>query len=264
MNKLILILSFWLLAFGVQGQSNFFWSHTYVESGNVPCTEGYGLLYNWYVVSDARKISSSDDWIVPSYNPHMQTLANNLGALGNYSTNTVGGKLKETGTTYWDDPNVGATNEVSFNGRGAGYRSYNVGDFSNFTFYLWFWTSTTGAGTSAYGWLRSSNTVFNITQGVNVKNGNSIRLLYTGAGTPTTYTGNDGKIYDVVVIDTQRWINMNLRETRFRNGDIIPFHGADNDSTFTNAEWVALTTAGVCAYGNDVANVGCNFTFPTE
>lgn len=44
--------------------------------------------------------------------------------------------------------------------------------------------------------------------------------------------------------------------------DIIPWHGATPASYFTDVEWAALTTAGVCAYGNDVNNVATGFTFP--
>lgn len=98
----------------------------------------------------------------------------------------------------------------------------------------------------------------------NKKLGNAVRLIYTGAGTPTEYVGNDLKVYPVVEIDGKFYTAQNLAETLFRNNDIIPFHGTDNSSNFTNAEWGALTTAGCCAYNNDVANVGSGFTFPTS
>jgi uncharacterized protein (TIGR02145 family) len=40
----------------------------------------------------------------------------------------AGAKLKETGVTYWLNPNV-ATNESGFSGLGSGYRNYSNGVF---------------------------------------------------------------------------------------------------------------------------------------
>ncbi len=40
----------------------------------------------------------------------------------------VGGKMKETGTLYWDPPNLGATNESGFSARPSSYR-YTYGAF---------------------------------------------------------------------------------------------------------------------------------------
>jgi len=83
------------------------------------------------------------------------------------------------------------------------------------------------------------------------KDGFGIRLLYTGAGTPTSYAGNDGKIYNVVLIGTQYWIAANLAETKYRNGDWIT--GFD-DGTYTpisNANWAALTTEAMCYYSDN-------------
>jgi hypothetical protein len=43
--------------------------------------------------------------------------------------NSAGGKLKETGTSHWLDPNIGATNESGFTALPGGQRD-NQGIFS--------------------------------------------------------------------------------------------------------------------------------------
>ena len=262
MKRSIIIFFLLFSLLSCRGQDFIEW----VQSGAAtPCTEGYSLSYNSYAITDSRLISSSSDWVVPTLGNY-QALANTLGASNNYTSNTISGKLKETGFTYWDSPNSGATNESGFNGKGTFERDGTAGTFSVLKRGLKLWTrspvSTTGFYTAAM--VYNNTTFICASQFQYHPHGLSIRLLYTGAGTPTSYTGNDGRAYRIVLIGTQYWLADNLRETKFRNGDIIPYHGADNTSNFTNAEWAALTTAGVCAYNNDVANVGCDFTFPTE
>ena len=231
---------------------NFFWSHT--GTNTTPCIDGYGLLYNYYAATDTRKISSSDDWVVPINASIYSVVFNYLGG-----TSVAGGKLKEIGYNYWDSPNTSATNESGFNGRGSGYRLNTTGAFLGLKQYGYGWTSDIVPRGAFWGIYNKATCG---SGGLNTKIGVSIRLIYVGSGTPTSYTGNDGKVYRVVKIGTQYWIADNLQETKFRNGDIIPWYGTNKANYFTNAEWVALTTAGCCAYNNNVANVGCNFQFP--
>jgi len=236
---------------------NFFWSHT---GGAVPCTEGYGLLYNWYAATDTRKISSSDDWSIPS-STQLNDLVTYLGG-----SSVAGGKLKETGYVYWDSPNTGATNEVGFSARGTGARSAG-GTWGSIRINVHYWGSIYNA---SFAWflLTAYNTEASTVNITGKKAGYAIRLVKSAVGvtdgTVVGYTGNDGGVYYAIAINELYWTKQNLRETKLRNGDIIPFHGADNDSTFTDVEWAALTTAGVCAHGNNLSNVGCDFTFPTE
>ena len=77
----------------------------------------YGLLYNWFTVTDSRNIAPAG-WHVPT-NDEWETLTTFLGGAG------AGGQMKETGTTHWLSPNTGATNESGFSGTPAGARSHD-------------------------------------------------------------------------------------------------------------------------------------------
>lgn len=74
----------------------------------------YGCLYNWYAISDSRNIAPVG-WHVPT-NDELKTLLEYLG-------NGAGGKLKEVGTTHWNTPNTGATNETGFTAIPTGSRN---------------------------------------------------------------------------------------------------------------------------------------------
>ena len=92
----------------------------------------YGKLYNSQAVRDTRglapegwHVATRDDWT---------TLITTAGGLP-----VAGGKLKETGTTHWDTPNEGATDEYGFKALPGGYASgssYYLGKYAGF------WTST--------------------------------------------------------------------------------------------------------------------------
>ena len=67
--------------------------------------------------------------------------ANQNSSLDPRMTGSVGGKIKEEGTTHWDDPNTGATNISGFTAVGGGYR-YNYGNFRQRERSGAYWTST--------------------------------------------------------------------------------------------------------------------------
>ena len=52
-----------------------------------------------------------------------------------------GGKLKETGTSHWESPNTGATNETGFTALPGG-GIFFIGDFSYIGYYGYWWTAT--------------------------------------------------------------------------------------------------------------------------
>lgn len=86
--------------------------------------ETYGLLYNWYAVdpaSNGNRNICPDGWHVPSHSEWL-TMVNHLGG-----SNVAGGKLKESGTLYWNAPNTGATNETGFSALPSGVRNPDGG-----------------------------------------------------------------------------------------------------------------------------------------
>jgi uncharacterized protein (TIGR02145 family) len=82
----------------------------------------YGRLYTWWAVSD---LLCPVGWHVSTHE-EVITLRNFLGG-----ENVAGGKLKESGTTHWNSPNTGATNETGFKALPGGYR-HDYGTFEQF------------------------------------------------------------------------------------------------------------------------------------
>jgi uncharacterized protein (TIGR02145 family) len=85
----------------------------------------YGALYNWYTVKTGKLCPSG--WHVPS-NEEWITLRTYLGGEA-----IAGGKLKESGTSHWQSPNTGATNESGFTALpGGGRRNVGSGNEGKF------------------------------------------------------------------------------------------------------------------------------------
>jgi len=92
----------------------------------------YGVLYNWTAAMNSAASSTANPsgvqgicptgWHLPSHLEWTQ-LTDYLGG-----EEVAGGKLKETGTSHWDDPNTGATNETGFTALPGGFRG-QYGDF---------------------------------------------------------------------------------------------------------------------------------------
>lgn len=210
----------------------------------------YGYLYNWFAITDVRYICASG-WHIPTHAEYI-TLGTYIGGT------TYGGTLKETGLTYWDDPNTDATNSNKFNARGGGYRSAAA---TPALFYylkamgLW-WTSTVAVNPddAQLVLLFFDSGAFNYALGNNhtKKSGLPVRLLKDSTtlahGRTGIYVGNDGKIYPTICIGTQEFTSYNLCETKYRNNDDI--------TTVTDGtDWYNLTTEAKCAYNNDLNNI---------
>lgn len=212
-------------------------------------TVKYGYLYNWYVVDDARNIANTG-WSVPT-KVMQKTLSDFLG--GN---SVAGGELKETGTTYFDSPNTGATNSSNFNGRGSGERVNTTGIFEGLKLGTSYWAKESVGSGGAIGVLDYTTTIFEAYDGTstfskNKKYGGPIRLIKDTTtlsdGETGTYIGNDGKVYRTICIGTQEWVADNLVETKYRNSDAIP-------EVTDNATWIGLSTGARCSYDNDESN----------
>jgi len=134
----------------------------------------YGKLYNWYAAKlfDLDMVASGFGWRVPT-SAQITTLANALG-----SASVAGGKLKMTGTDYWNTPNTGATNESGFTFLAAGNRT-SLGAFATnlSTGYILTRDSATATTTPIYFIF---NTSFNLqTANLDKLRGFSLRLIKT-------------------------------------------------------------------------------------
>ncbi len=109
----------------------------------------YGKLYNWYAVNDSRGLAP-EGWHIPT-DEEWTILTDYLGG-----EEVAGGKMKTTGTTYWNSPNEGATNESGFSALPGGYRR-DSGSFSFIRFIAFFWSATEFDNISAWNRFLNSN-----------------------------------------------------------------------------------------------------------
>jgi uncharacterized protein (TIGR02145 family) len=171
----------------------------------------YGRLYNWHAVNDSRGVTPAG-WHVPS-DAEWQTLVDYLGG-----STVAGGKMKETGTTHWCDPNT-ATNESGFSALPGGYR-FTDGPYYVIGCYAGFWSSTESAGGRARG------------RSLNHSGYDDIEVYRFDGSKPAgfsircvkdpTVTDIDGNVYETVTIGSQVWMAENLKVTHYRNGEAIP------------------------------------------
>jgi uncharacterized protein (TIGR02145 family) len=129
----------------------------------------YGALYNWWAVGWRRLCPVN--WHVP-LNEEWDVLIEFLGG-----ATVAGGKMKVTGTDFWDSPNYGATNESGFTALPGGWRSHTDGTFMSIGGAGYWWSSTSDTETDAWGY-HMYNWNGEINRNVLVKtNGFSIRCI---------------------------------------------------------------------------------------
>jgi uncharacterized protein (TIGR02145 family) len=230
---------------------------------------GYGYLYNWFAVDDARGLANPDggtglttpnEWRVPS-----QTDWNTLTTFAGGSSVT-GGKLKSTlastGYPYYGWANNGeGTDDYNFGGLPGGSRDV-IGNFTSIGSNAFFWTSTVISSNSSRGvglnFFNSDivNFVSDSANGLSVRlvrEATASELLLTDGDTSDTssldpYTGNDGTVYVTVKIGTQIWLAQNLRETLYNNSDPIFNAAFLPGGDFSNSTWEAKGIAGEGAW----------------
>lgn len=103
----------------------------------------YGKLYNFYAVKDPRGLAPVG-YHIPT-ETERNSLINSFGG-----QLKAGGALKGVGTTYWNSPNTGATNESGFNALPGGTRTSYNGKFQEMKRAGYFWTSTSKYSTAAF------------------------------------------------------------------------------------------------------------------
>ena len=209
----------------------------------------YGLLYNWYAVSDARGIAPVG-WHVATDADFVTLIA--YGGTGYWN---IGGKLKETGINHWNTPNTGATNEFGFTLLPAGYRQlkYNDGGFYDLGSAGYIGTSSLIYGCEIRYYTTYQETyLWQSSNESEPKRGGFPRRFVRD----NTIGYIDGEIiqdydqnqYHTIRIGTQVWAVENVAVTHYNNGDVIP-------EVIDNATWISLSTGALCAYNNDWSEV---------
>lgn len=137
-------------------------------------TSAYGLLYNWFALTDARKISPPG-WHVPT-DAEWNSLANYLGGKA-----VAGGKMKSPGTLeqgsgLWFAPNTGATNSSGFGALPGGYR-INYGNYYSIGNVAYYWSATDTTSANAWNYVLDANNE-SLTRNFNFQtNGFSVRCI---------------------------------------------------------------------------------------
>jgi uncharacterized protein (TIGR02145 family) len=97
--------------------------------------EEYGILYNWYAVTDSRGLAP-EGWHVPS-DAEFAELFKYLGEM-----DEAGGLLKEKGCARWKEPNTGGSDAFRFRALPGGARRGSDGAFLHLGELAAFWTAT--------------------------------------------------------------------------------------------------------------------------
>lgn len=222
----------------------FFGQNKISEITSIVSNIKYGRLYNWYAASNA--LFAPDGWHVPTQE-ELEILLNEIDTYdsGNENWPLAGGLLKEVGLTYWNDPNTGATNEVSFNARGSGTRDEADGSFGSIKDLLelvvsdnlyQYYVNVSSAKIDFYDYIGGES------------RGSSVRLIKDDSINPGSFTDLDGNVYRTCKIGNQVWLADNWACTKLNDGTPIP-------EVTDNTDWSNLTTMGRCNYDNDLTNV---------
>jgi uncharacterized protein (TIGR02145 family) len=106
-------------------------SGSWVYDNNINNAVTYGRLYDW---ETAVKVCP-DGWHLP-LREEWDILIEKLGG-----SEIAGGKMKEIGTSHWEDPNTGATNSSQFSALPGGYR-WSENEYIDVGMHSHFWSSS--------------------------------------------------------------------------------------------------------------------------
>ncbi|MCD4696409.1 MAG: hypothetical protein K8S16_09245, partial [Bacteroidales bacterium] len=139
----------------------------------VNCTT-FGGLYQWnemmqYTTQQQVQGICALGWHIPT-DVEWTTLSTFLGG-----ESVTGGKLKETGTTHWNPPNTGATNESGFTAIPGGFL-YNV-NYNALGDNIFFQTSTSSNNNDAWSRTLSYNIASLVREGYSKNYGFSVRCI---------------------------------------------------------------------------------------
>jgi uncharacterized protein (TIGR02145 family) len=133
----------------------------------------FGAFYNGFTIIKGNLCPAG--WHVPS-DQDWTVLTTYLGG-----ENIAGGKLKEAGTTNWNEPNNGSTNETGFTARAGGSISDNGSNWYIKSYSFW-WSSS--INNEKYLWTRDIN--FNVSSinrsYADMQVGNSVRCVSDATG----------------------------------------------------------------------------------
>jgi uncharacterized protein (TIGR02145 family) len=203
-------------------------------------SRSYGRLYNWYAVSNTHGIAP-EGWHVPTQD-EFNTLIAFLGG-----ASVAGGKMKETGSTYWKSTNTGATNESGFNALGAAYRPQEWGTQNGGAY---FWTSNEAEmdDRGIYLSLSYNSTSISINDASKTC-GCSLRFIKEDSNDPGTVKDYEGYEYPTVKIGTQVWTAQNWQSQFYKDGAPISA-GLEIDIAYDDMEWINLAD-GACCWSDD-------------
>ena len=232
---------------GSNGQSDDGTIEKYCFNDNTANCDEYGGLYQWdemmgYSTTPGIQGICPDGWHLPDdleyffLEQHVDsTIAYNTTG---YRGIDGGGKLKEAGTTHWQDPNVGATNESGFTGLPGGYCNPNSSAFNGIGYYGFWWSSSENNTLEAwYRYLTKYNAQVNRTfdekyYGYSVRCVRDLEVANVAPLIPADPAPADGST-DINVDTTLSWWCADP------NGDVLTYDiyfGTENDPPLVQAD----------------------------
>jgi uncharacterized protein (TIGR02145 family) len=105
-------------------------AYCWYDNDSTAYSDPYGALYNYHAINTGKLCPPG--WRVPTQQD-FQILISALDPDANFvrheASTIAGGMLKATGTTFWSEPNIEATNVTGFSALPGGCRSW-AGNFS--------------------------------------------------------------------------------------------------------------------------------------